>query len=389
MAKKISKLVFSALDFHYLCAINEFVTKGKKKILFIINPKSGVSGKRNIPKLIKSLLNKALYEFEIKETEYVAHATELARGAVAASYDAVVAVGGDGTVNEVARALVDTNVALGIIPCGSGNGLARHLGVPLDVKKAIEFINTAESVAVDYGKINGLPFFCTCGMGFDAIVSNSFAQGTRRGLIGYMNQTLLDWVKYKPAVYHLESESFEKEYKAFLIACGNAAQYGNNAYISPNASMRDGLLSITVWEPFPAVDVPLILSQLFGRSLDKNGHIKTLEAKWLKIKREKPGPVHFDGEPANMDAEIFVEIVPRGLAVLATPGWDGKPADVPLYKQLFDLFSGSVPNVEISLPKVEISLPKVNVHELKGVLPQMPSLPDVTKIYKRKGKNKP
>lgn len=362
------------------------MTKLKKKILFVVNPKSGVGGKRSIPGLINSLLDKSRFEFEIKETQYVAHGCELARDAVAAGYDAVVAVGGDGTVNEVARSLVDTNVALGIIPCGSGNGLARHLGVPIDVKKAIEFINASESMAVDYGRINGLPFFCTCGMGFDAIVSNSFAHGSRRGLIGYMHQTLLDWLKYKPAVYRLESDSFEIEYKAFLIACGNAAQYGNNAYISPTASMCDGLLSITVWEPFPAVDVPVILSQLFGRSLDKNGHIKTLEAKWLKIKREKPGPVHFDGEPAEMDAEILVEIVPRGLMVLAAPGWDGKPADVPLYKQLFDLFSGTVPAMEITLPKMELNLPKVNVQDLKGMLPQMPALPDMAKIYKRKRK---
>ncbi len=364
------------------------MTKEKKEILFIINPKSGVGGKGTIPRLVNGLIDKKKFNVEIKKTEYVAHACEIASEAAKEGVDVVVAVGGDGTVNEVARSLVDTQTALGIIPCGSGNGFARHIGVPIDVKKAIEFLNTAEPVSVDYGKINGLPFFCTCGIGFDAIVSDSFANGTRRGLLGYMNQTLVDWLKYEPAVYELESESFRQNYKAFLIACGNAAQYGNNAYISPRASMRDGLLSITILEPFPAVDVPLILSQLFGRSLDRNGHIKTLEAKWLRIKRKNAGPVHFDGEPTNMDSEIFVEIVPRGLNVMAAPGWDGKSAEVPLYKQVFELFSGTVPAVDINLPKVELSLPKMNVADLKGRLPQLPSLPSIAKAVRKKKASK-
>lgn len=365
---------------------------GKKNILFLINPKSGVGGKRSVPRLVRSLLDKNKFNVTIKETKYVAHACELASEAVAKGVDIVVAVGGDGTVNEVARMLVGTDVSLGIIPCGSGNGFARHLGIPVDVKRAIEFINGAETVSVDYGKINGHPFFCTCGIGFDAFVSDSFAHGTRRGLLGYMNQTLADWLNYEPEIYEIESESLKKSYKAFLVACGNASQYGNNAYISPNASMRDGLLSVTVLEPFPAVDIPVIVGQLFGRSLNKNSRIKTLEAKWLKIKRKSAGPVHFDGEPAMMDAEIFVEMVPLGLNVLARPGWDGRSEVVPLYKQIFDLMSSSVPDVDISLPKVDVPslrdvkslLPKISVNEVKGMLPQIPKLGG----KRSRGKNK-
>ena len=371
----------------------------KKSILFLINPKSGVGGKRSVPRLVRTLVDKSKFNVTIRQTRYVAHACELTLEAVKRGVDIVVAVGGDGTVNEVARSLVGSKAALGIVPCGSGNGLARHLGIPLDVKRAIEFINTAEITAVDYGKINGHPFFCTCGIGFDALVSNSFAHGTRRGFLGYMNQTLVDWLSYEPEVYELESESFKKSYKAFLVACGNAAQYGNNAYISPHASMRDGLLSVTVLEPFPAVDVPLILGQLFGRSLDKNGHIKTLEAKWLKIKRNAAGPVHFDGEPAMMDAEIFVEMVPLGLNVLASPGWDGLSAVVPMYKQVFELVNVPVPDVNITmpklglskldlskmeLPKVETLLPKINIDEIKGRLPQISALKNIRRNTKDK-----
>lgn len=349
----------------------------KKKILFLINPKSGTGGKRSVPRLVRSLIDKQKYDVLIKETMYVAHACELTREAVASGVDVVVAVGGDGTVNEVACSLAGSNVALGIIPCGSGNGFARHIGIPIDVKKAVEFLNTAEPVAVDYGKINGQPFFCTCGIGFDALVSSTFARGERRGLWGYMNQTLVDWLKYKPEVYEIESESFKSDYKAFLIACANASQYGNNAYISPNASMRDGLLSITILEPFPPTDVPLILGQLFGRTITRNGHIKTLEAKWLKIRRKNSGPVHFDGEPADMDAEIFVEIVPRGLNVMAAPGWDGCSAVVPMYKQLAELVSVSIPEVDIDFPKMDINFPKMS--EIVDKLPQLPSINSLIK----------
>ncbi len=364
----------------------------KKKILFLINPKSGTGGKRSVPRLVRSLIDKQKFDVLIKETKYVAHACELTKAAVAEGVDVVVAVGGDGTVNEVARSLTGTDVALGIIPCGSGNGLARHLGIPLEIKKAIEFLNTAESTAVDYGKINGSPFFCTCGIGFDALVSSSFARGNRRGLWGYMNRTLTDWLNYEPEVYEIESESFKKDYKAFLIACGNAAQYGNNAYISPGASMRDGLLSVTILEPFPATDVPIILGQLFGRTLARNGHIKTLEAKWLRIKRKTSGPVHFDGEPADMDAEIYVEIVERGLNVMAIPGWDGRSAVVPLYKQLAELVSLSVSDVEIDFPKMDITFPKVDItfpamNELVGKLPQFPPIPPFMKGGKNKKNN--
>lgn len=363
----------------------------KKKILFLINPKSGTGGKRSVPRLVRSLVDKQKYDVLIKETRYMAHACELAKEAVADGVDVVVAVGGDGTVNEVARSLAGSKTALGIIPCGSGNGFARHIGVPLDIKKAVEFLNTAVPVSVDYGKINNTPFFCTCGIGFDALVSSTFASGTRRGLLGYMNQTLTDWLEYEPEVYEVESESFKKDYKAFLIACGNAAQYGNNAYISPTASMCDGLLSVTILEPFTVPDIPIILGQLFGRTLMRNEHIKTFETKWLKIKRKAASPVHFDGEPADMEAEVFIEVVPKGLNVMAAPGWDGRPAIVPLYKQIAELVSASLADVEIdfakldfNFPKVDINIPKVN--ELVEKLPQLPSLPKFPK--KRGGKKK-
>lgn len=318
----------------------------KKDILFLLNPKSGVQSKRNIPKQIEQGIDKSRFNFSIEETKYVSHACELTKTAVHLGVDIVVAVGGDGTVNEVARSLVGSTSALGILPCGSGNGLARHLGIPLNISGAIEYINKSQVAAVDYGKINEQPFFCTCGVGFDALVSNSFANGRHRGPLGYMHNMLVDWLQYKPEVFEIETETHNEKFQAFLIACGNASQYGNNAYIAPRASMRDGLLSVTILEPFSSFDVPLVLGDIFGNKINNNSHVKTLESRWIKIKRNTPGVVHYDGEPTQMGAELYIEIVPSGLNVLARRNWDGTSVPVSIYKQIAELVSSSFSKIE-------------------------------------------
>lgn len=327
----------------------------KKKILFIINPKSGIQSKKNIPSVVDKRIDHNRYDLSVEFTAYAGHASEIAASAVKNGYDVVVAVGGDGTINEVATALVHTDTALGVVPCGSGNGFARHIGIPMDAGKAIDFINKAEPVTIDYGKLNGQPFFCACGVGFDALVSSDFAKSGSRGLATYIQKTLVDWVKYKPEVYEVVLDSVKKSYKAFLIACGNASQYGNNAYITPFASMRDGLLSVSILEPFTAVEVPFVVTQLFSNALDKNSRTTTVTARQITIKRKNAGPVHYDGEPAMMDAELKIEAVPDGLKVLAAPGWDGTCKPLPLYKQFFDVI-GTLPAPVIPLPKLKLPL---------------------------------
>ena len=175
----------------------------KKKITFILNPISGTHSKEEIPNLIEQTLDQELYDYTIRFTEYAGHAAEIARECVEKEEDVVVAVGGDGTVNEVARSLVHTQTALAIIPCGSGNGLARHLCLPLDVKKAIGIINSYNVETFDYGVINDLPFFCTCGMGFDAFISLKFAEAGKRGPITYAENVLKEGLNYKPETYEV------------------------------------------------------------------------------------------------------------------------------------------------------------------------------------------
>ena len=180
----------------------------KKKIVFILNPISGTHSKKEIPEIIERTLDHEQFDAEIRLTEYAGHASEIARGCANEGIDIVVAIGGDGTVNEVARSLVHTQTALGIIPCGSGNGLARHLCVPLDIKKAIQIINACKIEAFDYGVINDLPFFCTCGMGFDAFISLKFAEAGKRGPVTYLENVLKEGLVYRPETYEVEDSAF-------------------------------------------------------------------------------------------------------------------------------------------------------------------------------------
>ena len=288
----------------------------KKKAVFIINLISGTSDKAAIPGLIDQYLDKTKFEYEIAVTQYAGHASEIAAKAKDDGVDVVVAIGGDGTVNEVARAIVHSSTALGIIPCGSGNGLARHLLLPLNVRKAIEVINRCEIRQLDYGIINDYPFFCTCGMGFDAFVSMKFAEAGKRGPITYVENVLREGLKYKPETYTIEDDNGTLQYKAFLISCANASQYGNNAYIAPQASMSDGLMDVIIMEPFDVFEAPQISIEMFSKTLDKNSKIKTFRTRHLHIHRDKPGVIHYDGDPVMTGADIDVELKPKGINII-------------------------------------------------------------------------
>ena len=291
----------------------------KKKAVFVINLNSGTSSKAAIPGLIENTIDKEKFDYEIVVTQYAGHASEIASRAKDEGKDIVVAVGGDGTVNEVARAIVHSGTALGIIPCGSGNGLARHLLLPMNVKKAIEVLNECEIRALDYGIINGYPFFCTCGMGFDAFVSQKFAEAGKRGPITYVENVLREGLKYQPETYILQDENGTIKYKAFLISCANASQYGNNAYIAPQASMSDGLMDVIIMEPFAVFEAPQISIDMFNKTLDKSSKIKTFKCRKLHIHRSKPGAIHYDGDPAMTGEDIDVDLVPNGINIVVNP----------------------------------------------------------------------
>ncbi len=315
-------LKYSILGWQVSFAALTEKTNMKKKIIFILNPVSGVASKAGIPHLIETTLDHDIYDYDIVETQRAGHASELAKAAAEQGTDIVVAVGGDGTVNEVARAICDSDTALGIIPCGSGNGLARHLMLPLNAQGAINLLNTCEIHSLDYGCINGMPFFCTCGMGFDAFISLKFANAGKRGPITYVENVLREGLKYKPETYTIEDETGTREYKAFLISVANASQYGNDAYIAPQASMRDGLMDVIIMEPFDVIEAAQVSLDMFNKTIDKNSHIKTFRSKHIHVHRTQPGVIHYDGDPIMADADLDIIIREKGIKVVVNPNAD-------------------------------------------------------------------
>lgn len=294
-------------------------------ILFILNPISGTVNKANICGLIEKYVDKGKFDWSICYTEYAGHAVEIARDAAENGVDVVVAVGGDGTVNEVARGLVQTKTALAIIPCGSGNGLARHLMLPLDVKQAIRVINELEIHCLDYGVIDDHPFLCTCGVGFDAFIAERFASAGKRGMMTYLEKIFKDGMAYEPETYEYSIDGEQcVEKRAWLISCANASQYGNDAYIAPNASMKDGLLDIVVMDPVGVQNAVSVNMEMINKTLDKNSNIQTFKGKHLVIKRKAAGFVHYDGEPAMAPADVDIYLVERGINIVVNPHADKK-----------------------------------------------------------------
>lgn len=287
----------------------------RKKILAVINPISGYGNKWDIHAVLTDNIDSSRFELEIAVTERAGHASELAQKAIANKYYGVLAVGGDGTVNEIAATLINTDVCLGIIPRGSGNGLARHIGIPIDASNAIAVINEDNPRNFDYCTANDRPFFCTCGVGFDAAVSERFAESKKRGPITYLKNTIAEFFKYHCEEYQISANGNTIKEKAFVIACCNASQYGNNAYIAPNASMHDGLIDVTIIHPFTPIDTPILGFLLFTKHIDIDTNIQCLRASEIIIERDAPGIMHIDGEPVNMDKRIEIKCLRDGLKI--------------------------------------------------------------------------
>ena len=287
-----------------------------EKITVIINPVSGTTSKKHIPDLVDQYITSDQFEKQFFFTEYGGHAFELATKAVKEKADYVIAVGGDGTVNEVARALVNSSSILGIVPMGSGNGLARDLAIPMDSRKALEVILGRNIRTIDYCKANNRIFFCTCGVGFDASVSERFAKRKHRGPLSYMRSILTEYLQFKPDTYEIMFENEVLSRKAFLVTCANASQYGNNVYIAPQADMTDGMMDVAILSPFSPLDIGNLVVQMFTKQMTKNRKIQYYRSKKLSLRRAKPGIVHIDGEPVYMDSVISLEVFHDGLNVI-------------------------------------------------------------------------
>lgn len=302
------------------------MAQAKKKVYVIINPVSGTSSKQNLPHKIANEFDAHHFDMHFFITGYAGHGFEIAAQAVKEGVDYVIAAGGDGTVNETARALIGSKTALGIIPMGSGNGLARDLHIPIFVNKAISAIKEENVISIDYGVANDNIFFCTCGVGFDAIVSEKASLTKNRGSLMYIKNMLEAYFEQKAETYEIICPEGTIKDKAFVVTCANAGQYGNNAFIAPNADIQDGLMNIAILKPINILEVPQTTLQLFSKNIDNNKKLVEMLSKEVIIKRESAGLMHVDGDPIQTDKDIYVRIIPKGLRVLVpTSGFKHKP----------------------------------------------------------------
>lgn len=288
----------------------------KKTISFIINPISGTREKGSWPEIIRQIVDTSRFNIRIFFTEGVGHASKLAQRQIKKGVLYIVAVGGDGTVNEVAKAVRDTPAAMGIVPCGSGNGLARHLHIPLNLTNALKLINEAAIVSIDYGTVNDKPFFCTFGVGFDAQISHSFAKSKKRGFRTYVSVIVKEFFRYRSRKYKLKIDGNKFKTRAMMVTIANSAQFGNNGYISPYANITDGKLDVCIVRPFPKIQAAFFAFRLFRKRIHKSSYYRMIKGENIVLKRKHEGDVHLDGEPYTMGKKLKIKIVPKGLRVL-------------------------------------------------------------------------
>ncbi len=291
---------------------------GRQRLFLIINPISGTNSKAGLADRIEARLRESGYDVTTAYTTGSGDATRLARQAVAEGYDGVLACGGDGTVNETARAMLGTSVPMGIIPAGSGNGLARHMGIPVDAMMSLDVIAENYVVDCDYATANGEAFFCTFGVGFDAAVSHRFAHKSTRGKMTYIKSAMEEYLQYRAQDYSIEIDGKTVEEKAFLVAVCNASQYGNNAFIAPHASITDGLLDVIVVKESAFIGKVLLGFDMMTGLLHTGGPVSIYRTNRVVLRRNSSGPVHLDGEAATMGKEIDVKCVPGRLRLFAT-----------------------------------------------------------------------
>lgn len=290
----------------------------KMKVLFVVNSVSQQIKGFDIETLIKCSLDATKFNYAVEYTTSAGHATQLTKNAVNQDYDIVAAVGGDGTVNEVGKALIGTRGTLAIIPVGSGNGLARHLGISCDIKEAIKSLNHSQMMEIDTGEINGIPFLGVAGIGFDARVAHRFANYGKRGIFSYMQVAQKEYWKYHSQIFTLDVDGRSIHRRAFILTFANGSQYGNNFVIAPKATLQDGYLNLVIIDEIPIYLAPKFLYQVKRGTLSQSRHYEDIPFKELVIDHPYI-EAHVDGEPMIFRDVLKVKIKPKSLRVF-TPG---------------------------------------------------------------------
>ena len=280
------------------------------KIRFIINPISGIGKQKGIEKYI----TKYIKDFEIVHTKKSGDATIISKNAAKENIDVVVAVGGDGTVNECLKGLVNTNTALGVIPCGSGNGFANHVGMQSNIEKAVKQLNNSRIETIDSCTANGFPFVNVSGIGFDAHIADLFLTLKVRGVFSYI-KLIISELSYNAKEYSIFYNNIERKVKAYMIDFANASQFGNNAKISPRSDFQDGLIDFVIVNNFPKWKIPVILFMLLSGRLHLSKHVEIIQCEKMTIRTENTN-LHLDGEPIKLSNPVVVTILPKSLKIL-------------------------------------------------------------------------
>ena len=241
----------------------------KKKIRFIINPKAGTSKGEEVPSLINKIIDQNIFDVEIIFTEYAGHGEILTADAVSKNFYAVIAVGGDGSFQEIARATIGTDALSGIIPKGSGNGFARHLAIPMETENALAIINRGNTQTIDVIKVNGKLCVNVFGIGFDAHIANLFSKSKKRGYFTYVKLVLSGFNKFNPLELDVTGDGKEMKLKSFLLTLANGSQFGNNAMIAPRADMTDGLMDVCIMKKFPFYIAPALIYLLMKNRINR------------------------------------------------------------------------------------------------------------------------
>ncbi|MDP3461846.1 MAG: diacylglycerol kinase family lipid kinase [Bacteroidales bacterium] len=288
-----------------------------KQVYFIVNPIAGNITKDTFPALVESHLDKKLFQWNIAFSQHAGHAAELSHEALRNGADIVVAVGGDGTINEVAQSLIGTTAVLGIIPSGSGNGLARHLNIPIHFEKALQLINSGEVAKIDTGTINGRIFVSIAGVGFDALVARLFAKESHRGFFTYFKIVAQRFQSYRPKTYKLKLDGHTTiKTKALFITLANSNQFGYNTTIAPNAELNDGLLDVCIVQKPNIFEMPLIINLLFLKMIHRSRFVQVHQAATIELIRRKNRVVNLDGEPVRLDKDLIIKINPLSLNII-------------------------------------------------------------------------
>ncbi|MBR2959244.1 MAG: diacylglycerol kinase family lipid kinase [Bacteroidales bacterium] len=290
----------------------------KTKTLIVVNPISGVGRQKKIEQLLKQNLNRDLFDYEVCYTEHIHHGTEIARGAADKGYDCVVAVGGDGSVNDVVQGLKGSNTRLGIIPCGSGNGLARSLKLPLQPWLAIRVLNQQYEQTIDSIMVNDQWVVVNAaGCGFDAYIARMMHAAKTRGLPAYTNLVLREYARYKNSDYHLIVDGHEYYRNAWFIAVANSRQFGYNLAVAPKAKLDDGLMDISIIDKVPIEHLPITAPLAFTNHLDQSQHVEMFRAKDLVIEGNADRWVNLDGEGENIGTRVHFEVHPKSVKIYA------------------------------------------------------------------------